>query len=60
MTDAGLARVEHLKNLTLVTLLGTKVTAAKIDELQRAWPRCKIEWDGGVIEPADGHRSLQR
>jgi hypothetical protein len=29
----------------------TKVTAAKIDELRKALPQCRIEWDGGTIEP---------
>jgi len=29
----------------------TKVTAAGIDELKKTLPKCKIEWDGGVIEP---------
>ena len=27
------------------------MTAAKIEELKKALPKCKIEWDGGVIEP---------
>jgi hypothetical protein len=29
----------------------TKVTLAGIEELRKALPQCKIEWDGGVIEP---------
>jgi len=40
-----------LKNLTLQK---TKVTAAEIDELKKALPRCRIEWDGGVVEPKVG------
>jgi hypothetical protein len=32
-------------------LHGTKVTAAGIDRLRKALPKCKIEWDGGVIDP---------
>jgi hypothetical protein len=27
------------------------ITLAGIDELAKALPKCKIEWDGGVIEP---------
>jgi hypothetical protein len=29
----------------------TKVTIAGIDDLKTALPKCKIQWDGGVIEP---------
>jgi hypothetical protein len=29
------------------------VTGAKVEELKQALPRCKIEWDGGVIEPRE-------
>lgn len=27
------------------------VTAAGVKKLAAALPRCKIEWDGGVVEP---------
>jgi hypothetical protein len=51
-SDAGLAHVfRDCNNLTLLQLQKTKVSAAKIDELKKALPRCKIEWNGGVIEP---------
>jgi len=29
----------------------TKVTVAGIDERKKALPKCRIEWDGDVIEP---------
>src|SRR5207244_1049992 len=29
----------------------TKVSAAGIETLKKALPNCRIEWDGGVIEP---------
>jgi hypothetical protein len=32
----------------------TAVTAAMIDKLRKALPQCRIEWDGGVIEPTGG------
>jgi len=52
VTDAGLIPFKDCKNLTLLTLQKTKVTAAGIEELRKALPQCKIEWeDGGVIEP---------
>jgi hypothetical protein len=49
--NAGLAHFENCTKLTYLTLKQTKVTAAKIEELKKALPKCKIEWDGGVIEP---------
>ena len=51
VSDAGLAHFKDCKNLTHLGLQKTKVTAAKIEELKKALPKCKIEWDGGVIEP---------
>jgi|GEM_PF-479670 len=51
VSDAGLAPFKNCKNLTILYLKKTKVTAAGIDELKKALPLCKIEWDGGVIEP---------
>jgi hypothetical protein len=51
MSDAGLAYFKDCKNLAQLYVQKTKVTAAKIEELKKALPRCRIEWDGGVIEP---------
>ncbi len=50
VSDAGLAYLKGFTNLTLLYLRKTKVTAAGIDELTKALPKCKIGWDGGVIE----------
>jgi hypothetical protein len=51
VSDAGLAHLKECKGLTHLRVGATKVTAAGIDDLRKALPRCKIEWDGGVIEP---------
>ena len=51
VTDAGLAPFKSCKQLTTLKLLRTKVSAAGISELKQALPGCRIEWDGGVIEP---------
>jgi hypothetical protein len=39
-------------NLTALDLRKTKANAAGIDRLHQALPRCRIEWDGGVVEAA--------
>ena len=49
--DAGLAHFKDCKNLTYLGLLKTKVTAAKLEELKKAFPKCKIESDHGTYEP---------
>src|SRR5439155_7632966 len=51
VSDKGLAHFSGCKNLTWLNLKQTKVTRAKIEELRKAFPKCKIEWDSGVIEP---------
>ena len=49
--DEGL---KHLAASKLVTLnvRGTKVTEAGVKQLAAALPKCRIEWDGGMIEPS--------
>jgi serine/threonine protein kinase/Leucine-rich repeat (LRR) protein len=44
--DAGIQHLEGLTNLEALDLRKTKVTAAGIERLQKALPKCKIEWDG--------------
>ena len=51
LSDSGIKRLVGLTNLTALNLQKTKVTPAGIDELKKALPQSKIEWDGGVIEP---------
>jgi hypothetical protein len=38
--------LKDCKNLTHLALQKTKVAAAKIEELKKALPQCKFEWDG--------------
>jgi serine/threonine protein kinase/Leucine-rich repeat (LRR) protein len=51
ITDEGLKHLAHDPQLTMVNLLKTKVTPAGVQKLAAALPRCRIEWDGGLIEP---------
>jgi hypothetical protein len=51
VTDAALAHLKECQQLTQLYLQRTKVTASGIETLKMALPGCKIEWDGGVIEP---------
>jgi len=51
ISDAGLDQVKDCKNLKQLDVRNTKVTAAGIEKLAKALPQCKIEGDGGVIEP---------
>jgi hypothetical protein len=40
-----------MKRMVRLAATGTKVTDAGVQQLAIALPQCKIEWDGGVIEP---------
>jgi serine/threonine protein kinase/uncharacterized membrane protein len=54
MTDDGLEHLRKQVELKHVHLRKTKVTAEGVRALSMALPKCKIEWDGGVIEPTKG------
>jgi serine/threonine protein kinase/Leucine-rich repeat (LRR) protein len=43
-----LAPLQNCKSLSHLDIKQNKVTQASIDALQKAWPNCKIEWDGAV------------
>ena len=43
MSDAGLAHLSALKNLTRLEVPGTKVTPAGVAKLKAALPNCQIE-----------------
>ncbi|MEK6262942.1 MAG: protein kinase, partial [Planctomycetota bacterium] len=51
ISDAGLERLSTLPKLKFLRVAKTKVTEAGVKKLSAALPGCKIEWDGGVIEP---------
>jgi len=51
VTDVGLDHLMGCKNLKVLQLQKTKVTAEGVKKFAAALPQCKIEWDGGVIEP---------
>ena len=46
ITNKGLAPFHDCKKLTVLDLVQTKVTKAGIEELKKALPKCKIDWDG--------------
>jgi serine/threonine protein kinase len=50
-SDAGLVELEECKNLSYLGARNTNVSAPGIERLRKALPKCKIEWDKGVIEP---------
>ena len=51
VTDAGLEHLKDFKSLIWLNMCGTKVTAKGLEAFHSAVPACKIEHDGGVIEP---------
>jgi len=51
VTDAGLNHLKRMKQMLRLVATGTRVTDAGVQQLAAALPQCKIEWDGGVIEP---------
>jgi eukaryotic-like serine/threonine-protein kinase len=51
VSDAGLTQLKELKSLTILYLRKTKVTAKGLEAIHAALPACKIDHDGGTIEP---------
>ncbi|MCE9567745.1 MAG: protein kinase [Planctomycetes bacterium] len=51
VSDTSVPLLKQFQDLTLLGLVKTKITAAGIEELKKALPFCRIEWDGGVIGP---------
>jgi len=56
ISDAGLTHIVGLTKLNELILKKTAVTAAGIEQLKKSLPQCKIEWDGGVIQPLQAPR----
>jgi serine/threonine protein kinase/WD40 repeat protein len=52
LTDSALEHVAKMDKLVDFNSTQTKATKAGIEKLARALPKCKIKWDGGVIEPS--------
>lgn len=52
LDDAGLAHFKHCGALTSLRVQKTCVTGTGIDELRKALPKCRIVWDGPIVEPA--------
>jgi len=51
VTDAGLTLLAKCQMLDTLHLQKTAVSEAAVKKLATALPKCKIEYDGGVIEP---------
>jgi serine/threonine protein kinase/Leucine-rich repeat (LRR) protein len=51
VSDAGLANFKDCKGLTALNVLKTKVSPKGLAEFHAALPACRIDHDGGVIEP---------
>lgn len=49
--DGGVKHLKQMSLLRVLTLRKTRLTAAGIDELKAALPKCLITWDGGMIVP---------
>lgn len=49
--DAAIKHLAAITTLKFVVLKGTKISESGIKKLAAALPECRIEWDGGVIEP---------
>ncbi len=51
VTDAGLPLLEGLSQLENLSLKQTDVTETGGKKLAAALPKCRIEWNGGVVGP---------
>jgi serine/threonine protein kinase/formylglycine-generating enzyme required for sulfatase activity len=54
VTDATLERLADFRKLVSLVVKATNVTEKGVKKFAAARPRCKIEWDGGLIAPL-GH-----
>jgi hypothetical protein len=51
ITDAELKHLKGMSTLRSLGIKATKVSEAGVRDLATALPKCRIEWDGGAIEP---------
>ena len=47
VTDAGLARLHGLRNLSHIRLLNTRATPDGVAALQKSLPGCEVDWVDG-------------
>ena len=52
VTDKGLAHLARCKGLTYLNVEGTGVTPGGVAAFAKAFPQCRIFWNGGAIHPA--------
>ncbi len=52
VSDAGLPLLEGFGHLEYLNLRQTAVTASAVKKLAVVLPKCKIDWSGGVVDPA--------
>ena len=51
LTDAGLRQLKDLGSLTFLDVKHTAVTPKGLEDFHNARPNCRVEHDGGTIEP---------
>jgi hypothetical protein len=51
VTDEGLVSLANMKSLKSVSLKKTKVTEEGVKKLAANLSMCRIQWDGGTVEP---------
>ena len=51
VTDVGIVHLSDFSNLRYLNLKQSPVTEVAVTKLAAALPKCRIEWNGGVIEP---------
>jgi hypothetical protein len=49
--DVTMERLLKVKDLRSLHATGSRVTPKMIERIKTQFPACRIEWDGGVIEP---------
>ena len=51
LTDGGIKHLRVAASLRKRFVAKSQVTAEGVKDLAATLPKCRIEWDGGVIEP---------
>lgn len=53
LDDSAIEHISKLKSLEKLEIKDTRITANGVDRLRKALPQCRIEWDGGTVEPGN-------